>query len=250
MSEKFRNRYRIRSARAPWWDYGWPAAYFITIVTKNRFPYFGEIKDEKMHLSNVGVIADLLWYEIKNHAHDCDLGEFVVMPDHIHGILILKRNGEPKSNHRLVKRTAMVETRHALSLPSPYVSPGTEWPYVSPGTESPYVSPGTEWPYVSPGTEWPYVSPGTEWSYVSPDLPSQNRFQNQGKNTISAIIGSFKSAVNKHANRLGYPFRWQPRFHDRIIRNAFELERKTCYIRDNVKNWNGSTIEGKNLNKR
>ncbi len=48
---------------------------------------------------------------------------------------------------------------------------------------------------------------------------AQKRFQNQGKNTISLIIGSYKSAVTKHSHRLEYEFAWQSRFYDHIIRN-------------------------------
>lgn len=41
--ERFKNKYRIASARAQWWDYGWNGAYFITICSKNRQHFFGEI---------------------------------------------------------------------------------------------------------------------------------------------------------------------------------------------------------------
>jgi len=71
---------------------GWSGAYFITICTQNRECYFGEIKNKKMILSPTGAIADVLWYEIKNHVKNIELGEFVVMPNHIHGILILNGN--------------------------------------------------------------------------------------------------------------------------------------------------------------
>jgi hypothetical protein len=43
MSDKFQNMYRIPSARADWWDYGWNAAYFVTICTAHHECYFGEI---------------------------------------------------------------------------------------------------------------------------------------------------------------------------------------------------------------
>ena len=89
MSEKFQNKYRIQSARCPNWDYSSNAAYFITICTQNRENYFGEIINQKMQLSQIGVIADILWHEIKNHTKNVDLEAFVVMPNHIHGILIL-----------------------------------------------------------------------------------------------------------------------------------------------------------------
>ncbi|MHC0439586.1 hypothetical protein [Flavobacterium sp. 3-210] len=55
--EKFQNKYRISSIRAQWWDYGWNAAYFITICTQDREHYFGEIQNNKMILSEVGIIA-------------------------------------------------------------------------------------------------------------------------------------------------------------------------------------------------
>ncbi|MDD4217951.1 MAG: hypothetical protein PHZ24_11525, partial [Bacteroidales bacterium] len=80
--DKFQNKYRISSARLQTWDYASNGAYFITICTKNRVHYFGKIENEKMILSNVGVITDLLWYEIKNHAKNVELGQFVVMPNH------------------------------------------------------------------------------------------------------------------------------------------------------------------------
>ncbi len=58
--EKYQNKYRIPSARAQWWDYGWNGAYFITICTQNREHYFGNIQHGRMTLSPVGVIADVL----------------------------------------------------------------------------------------------------------------------------------------------------------------------------------------------
>ena len=51
------------------------------------------------------------------------------------------------------------------------------------------------------------------------------RWQNQGKNTISSIVGGYKSAVTKHARRLGYEFAWQPEFYDHIIRNNAAYDR-------------------------
>ncbi len=85
-------KYRSESARLKNWDYRSNAAYFITICTQNREHYFGEIENSRMQISPVGAIAHVLWYEIKNHAKKIELGEFVVMPNHLHGILILNGN--------------------------------------------------------------------------------------------------------------------------------------------------------------
>ena len=57
------------------------------------------------------------------------------------------------------------------------------------------------------------------------------------KNTISSIIGSYKSAVTKHANRLGFKNGWQTRFHDHLIRNDAAYQRISDYIVNNPSNW-------------
>jgi hypothetical protein len=131
MEEKYQNKYRIASARWQQWNYGRDAAYFITICTKDRAHFFGEVVDGKMVLSPVGIIADVLWHEIKNHAKNMTLGQFVVMPNHIHGILILDGNGGNVGENDNIN----VETRHALSLPLPLQPP-------SPSNPSSNLSPG------------------------------------------------------------------------------------------------------------
>lgn len=183
---KFQNKYRIPSARAQWWDYGWNGAYFITICTKNRKHFFGEITKGQMELSRLGVIVDVLWHEIPNHAKYVELGDFVVMPNHIHGILILDKPDDVDGSN--------VETGHALSL---------------------------------------HTSNQTSQS----PTPGQIRYQNIGKNTVSSIMGSYKSAVTKHANRLELENGWQSRFHDHIIRNDSEYQRISDYIITNPDNW-------------
>jgi hypothetical protein len=87
--EKFQNKYRIPSARLQTWDYRWEAAYFITICTHNRQHHFGKVNSGVMHLSPLGVIADIMWHETKHHSRCIQLGGFVVMPNHVHGILII-----------------------------------------------------------------------------------------------------------------------------------------------------------------
>ena len=103
MTDRFRDKYRIPSTRLQNWDYGWAGAYFITVCTKNRVPYFGEISNGKMELSPVGVLADVFWYEIKNHAQNVELDAFVVMPNHVHGILILNKIDVPENTDDIDK---------------------------------------------------------------------------------------------------------------------------------------------------
>lgn len=187
----FNNKYRIPSARMENWDYASDAAYFITICTAQKEHFFGKIKDKKMYLSNIGVLADVFWYEIKNHAKNIQLDAFVVMPNHIHGILILENN-----HQYLLANNPSVETGHALSSDNHLSEINNEKLTIG-----------------------------------------QQRFRNQGKNTISSIIGSYKSVVTRHAHRLGYDFAWQERFHDNIIRSDEEYINIVKYIASNVANW-------------
>ena len=91
MSDKFQDKYRIPSARLQNWDYGSNAIYFITICTQGRELYFGDIANEKMVLSEIGEIAHRFWNEIPNHFPFVELGEQVVMPNHVHGIFIFNK---------------------------------------------------------------------------------------------------------------------------------------------------------------
>ena len=87
----YKNKYRIPSARLQHWDYGWNAAYFVTICTHNRQCFFGEISNGKMELSEMGKTATIYWMEIPDHFPFVNLGAFVVMPNHIHGIVVIDR---------------------------------------------------------------------------------------------------------------------------------------------------------------
>ena len=195
MTEKFQNKYRITSTRLQHWDYGWDAAYFVTICTKDRACTFGEIENGSMKLSGTGIIANVLWHEIKNHGKNIELGEFIVMPNHLHGIIVLNGNND--------SQVPIVETGHALSLRHAMSLQSTSTP-----------------------------------SPIDPiKTPGQQRFQNQGKNTLSSIVGGYKSAVTKHANRLKFNFAWQTRFHEHIIRDEKSFQNISQYIVNNPLNW-------------
>ena len=85
----FNNKYRIQSTRLQNWDYTSHAAYFITICTYNRDHYFGEIINDEMQLSPLGEAANNCWLAIPGHFLHVELDSFVVMPNHVHGIIIV-----------------------------------------------------------------------------------------------------------------------------------------------------------------
>jgi putative transposase len=213
--QKFKNKYRIPSARLASWDYCKPGSYFLTICTKNRGHFFGEIIDKEMYLNDIGMIADQCWAEIPDHFENVMLGEFTIMPNHIHGIIIINDG---------------VETGHALSHDKPVPDlPGTGL------SETDLSVPDL---------------PKTGFDKSIIDLPDDlagetrhalslrhPRFRNPGKNTISTMVGSFKSAVTNLSRPINPRFGWQSRFHDHIIRNQDEYLRISNYILNNPANW-------------
>lgn len=87
----FNNKYRIDSTRLKNWDYGSNGTYFITICTKNRRRFFGEIANNKMVLNDIGCLAHNFWAAIPKHFPFVELGNFQIMPNHTHGILIINK---------------------------------------------------------------------------------------------------------------------------------------------------------------
>ncbi len=98
--KKYNNKYRIESVRLKNWDYRNNGAYFITINTGNRKHFFGEIINSEMQLSPIGEYAENFWMEIPKHFPFVELGNFVVMPNHTHGILIINNTDSVISLHR------------------------------------------------------------------------------------------------------------------------------------------------------
>jgi putative transposase len=99
MNGLFKNKYRIASARLQTWNYADAGMYFITICTGNRECYFGEIEpnqnlEPKIRLTEIGEVAQAEWSKTIELRPDMnlELGEFVVMPNHFHGIIIIGEN--------------------------------------------------------------------------------------------------------------------------------------------------------------
>ena len=79
-----------RSIRLKGYDYAQAGLYFVTICCQDRACLFGEIIDGKMILNDAGEIANECWTNIPNHFPNSVLHEYVIMPNHVHGIIELK----------------------------------------------------------------------------------------------------------------------------------------------------------------
>lgn len=74
------------------WDYAQPGAYFVTICVQNMEWLLGTVCDGKMDLNEWGKIAEQCWIQIPEHFAMVRIGEFVVMPNHLHGIIYIDLN--------------------------------------------------------------------------------------------------------------------------------------------------------------
>jgi putative transposase len=110
-------KHHRRSIRLQNYDYTQPAGYFVTIVTHQRDLLFGEIINEEMKLNDYGKIAQECWCAIPEHFPNVELGAYVVMPNHVHGIIIIK------DNITTTNSPLSVGARHASPLPPRVVKP-------------------------------------------------------------------------------------------------------------------------------
>jgi putative transposase len=81
--------HRLNSLRLDGYDYSQSGAYFVTVVCKDRENRFGEIIDGVLELNDAGRVASTEWKKLANRFANIDLDEFVVMPNHIHGIIVV-----------------------------------------------------------------------------------------------------------------------------------------------------------------
>ncbi|MBU4269145.1 MAG: glucose-6-phosphate dehydrogenase [Acidobacteria bacterium] len=98
--------HRRRSIRLKGWDYGSLGYYFVTICTQNREYLFGDITNGNIALNDVGHIVEKCWQDIPAHFPHADLDEFIVMPNHFHGIIVIEGSvgaykHTPVRSHRL-----------------------------------------------------------------------------------------------------------------------------------------------------
>jgi putative transposase len=90
MSDRYKNKLRIESIRWNNWDYSSNGFYFLTICTKDRANIFGKIENGEMILNEFGEIVKSEWFKSGQIRKEIIIDEFIVMPDHIHGIVIIK----------------------------------------------------------------------------------------------------------------------------------------------------------------
>lgn len=228
--EKYQGKYHIASARLRNWDYASCGMYFVTLCTKNREHYFGQIiksvidkEHFEMQLSGIGKIVESEWISTPMVRPDMnlELGEYQVMPNHFHAILIIGENqfNTKEANH---------DTNINLNVPGRDTMPRVSLKPIKSDPESD-TNPAFDTNFDS---EFENDIFGASNHYV----PGKNKFAPQSKN-LGSVMRGFKSAVTMYALNHDIVFGWQPRYYDHIIRDYDEYQRIANYIRNNPDNW-------------
>ena len=223
----FKNKYRIASARYKGWNYADDGFYFVTICTKNRKLFFGSVKDYEMELNDVGKIVADEWQNTAKIRNNILLDEWIIMPNHLHGILII-------NNHT-------VETpRWGVSNQVNMEMSGTETPQGI-KTETPQRGVSNQANMKTPGTETPQgIETETPQRGVSTERGNGGGRKIEWQSgSLGAVINQFKGVCTKKINQ-DFPeinFSWQTRFFDHIIKSEKAAEKIRKYIHDNPARW-------------
>ncbi len=197
-----------KNMRKYWYDYNNSWSYFITICTKYREHYFGEIKNKQMMLNDLWQHARNCRIDIPNHFPFVQIGEFICMPDHIHGILTINTNNQTNCRDGL----SSVRETYAEFVRETYAEFVRE----------------------------------TYAKYVHENHPNDDIIFDRTKNisslqgavswSLGSIIRGFKIGVTKFARQNSIPFARQSRFYDHIISDEIEYYFIEQYIKNNPKN--------------
>src|SRR5690606_10842473 len=115
------DKHHRRSIRLSGYDYSQAGLYFVTILCKDRAHLFGEVKDGLMQLNEIGQIAYDEWLHTQEIRANVALHEFVVMPNHIHGIIEIRESAQTteKANVRANVRAKVRANRNSPQPPQP-----------------------------------------------------------------------------------------------------------------------------------
>ncbi len=90
------------------YDYSQNGYYFVTICTKDRYEWFGEVKDDVMELNEYGQIVKKQWIWLSEQYNYIKLDEFAIMPNHLHGILIIVGGGRDRPLQKIKSLSELV----------------------------------------------------------------------------------------------------------------------------------------------
>jgi len=207
------DRHHRRSIRLRGYDYTRAGAYYVTVCAQDRLPLFGGIANGVMVLNAMGNIVQRCWDAIPEHMPMVVCDAFVVMPNHVHGIVVITNT------------VGSVGTGNFLPVHGSSAGGGSVGAANSP-------------PLRNTG---PADDPGDAPRSNGVDVPRRPQIAIMPKNSLGHIMQTFKAAVSRQAIRDGLIPRgtpiWQRGYYESIIRDAASHDRIAQYIAENPANW-------------
>ena len=253
-------KHHRRSIRLKGHDYTSPGAYFITICTHQRQCLFGEIVDGEMQLNEFGNWVDAYWKRLPTHFSHLQLDRFVVMPNHVHGILVLTHNPNkpiPFNGRGAAFGRPSVQLSTMLR---PNATPGSdqERSHFHPDCPNPInpnamfgsdqershsvdsvcfdARPNSDHPLMNesePGVAFGREMGGNGISGLPNAAPLRT-------GSVGAIVLNFKSVTARRINQMrkmiSVPV-WQRNYYEHIIRDDIALANIQKYIDNNPRSW-------------
>ncbi|MDD5088031.1 MAG: transposase [bacterium] len=108
----------MKSTRLPHYDYAASGTYFLTLCIHNKECFLGEVGDGSVHLSEYGRIVEREWRHSAEIRKELNVGDFIVMPNHLHGIVLLRENNEAHCRAALpdvYRRSSRERESHSIS---------------------------------------------------------------------------------------------------------------------------------------
>jgi putative transposase len=248
------DKHHRRSIRLKGYDYTATGLYFITICAYQRDCLFGEIINGEMRLNDLRQRVHACWQRLPFHFSNLELDAFVIMPNHIHGILVLTQlplsdnQSSPPRRGAALDRNPPPLTDH---LP-PNATPGSDHKIQADaafGRESSDITGAFSEPGMAFGRESsdmtgesePGVAFGRESSDIAKDrLPNAAPLRGVVAGSVGAMVLNFKSVTTRLGNRMrrspGSPM-WQRNYYEHIIRDEKSLQFIRQYIHHNPMSW-------------
>jgi REP element-mobilizing transposase RayT len=207
-------KHHRRSIRLRGYDYTREGAYYFTICCHQKRCLLGEIQDGVMHLNLVGTTVKAVWDSLPRHFPLIELDAFVVMPNHVHAIILITDSADNCNLNRNYIRT--------LDCRGEAFVPGCN------NTLPEFLYTNADAPYVATASLTPF--PGC--NDTSPPRGTQS-------GSLGAILQNFKSVATRRVNRItrNSGTLWQRNYHEEIIRNEKAYENIRRYIVENPLSW-------------
>jgi len=220
-------QYHRRSIRLQGYDYTQNGAYFVTICAHERLHLFGKVVDGNMHLNDWGMFVRSCWHEIPSHHPYIELDAFVVMPNHMHGVIVIAGDNGVMIDTTGDDRRGMIDT----------TGDDRRGMIDTTGDDRRGMIDTT-----GDDRRGMIDTTGDDRRGMIYHAPTdiKREFSKPIAHSLSSIVGTFKAAVTRHIKRQpnapDHPI-WQRNYYEHIIRSEESLNTIRSYVATNPTKW-------------